>query len=118
MDDDGGAGVDYTTIQAAVDAASEGDTIEVRSGVYVENVIVYKRFTLIGEGVDVVTVRAASSHVFDVTADWVNITGFKVDRGAWGWEGRDLSVGGCGSLQYLMQQCIGQRTRHLSIVFQ
>ena len=29
VDDDGGAGVDYTTIQAAVDAASPGDTIEV-----------------------------------------------------------------------------------------
>lgn len=35
VDDDGGAGVDYTTIQAAADAASAGDTIEVRGGSYV-----------------------------------------------------------------------------------
>jgi len=36
VDDSGGA--DYTTIQAAVDAESERDTIEVQSGTYVENV--------------------------------------------------------------------------------
>ncbi len=57
----GGAGVDHTTIQAAVDAASAGDTIEVRSGTHDENVDVGKRLTLIGEGADVVTVRATSS---------------------------------------------------------
>jgi len=32
VDDSGGAGVDYMTIHAAVDAAGESDTIEVRSG--------------------------------------------------------------------------------------
>ena len=80
VDDDGGAGVDFTTIQAAVDAASAGDTIEVRGGMYVENVDVNKELTLIGEGADVVTVQAvdASDHVFDVTVDYVNISGFTV----------------------------------------
>jgi len=36
VDDDGGA--DFASIQAAVDAAGEGDTIEVQGGTYVENV--------------------------------------------------------------------------------
>lgn len=63
MDDCGGAGVDYTTIQAAVDAASDGDTIEVRGGTYIENVDVDKRLALIGEGMDVVTVRAAAGRI-------------------------------------------------------
>jgi len=65
-------------IAAAMDAASAGDTIEVRSGMYVENVDVYKQLTLIGEGADVVTVQAADAgnHVFNVTADYVNISGF------------------------------------------
>ncbi|NQE45677.1 hypothetical protein C5S31_06635 [ANME-1 cluster archaeon GoMg2] len=79
VDDDGPA--DYNTIQAAVDAASAGDTIEVRSGTYVENVDVDKRLTLEGDGADVVTVQAAdtSDHVFNVTADWVNISGFTMN---------------------------------------
>jgi len=77
VDDSGGA--DFTSIQAAVDAADDGDTIEVRSGTYVENVDVGKRITLRGEGASVVTVQAANSndHVFDVTADWVNISWVK-----------------------------------------
>jgi len=80
VDDDGGAGVNYTTIQDAVNASSAGDTIEVRSGTYVENVDVNKRLTLIGDGADVVTVCAedGSDHVFKVTADYVNISVFTV----------------------------------------
>jgi hypothetical protein len=46
VDDDGGAGVDYMTIQAAVNAAAAGDTIEVRSGMYAENVDMGKRLML------------------------------------------------------------------------
>jgi parallel beta-helix repeat protein len=40
----------YATIQAAIDAASEGDTVYVRAGVYVENVILNKSgVLLVGE---------------------------------------------------------------------
>jgi parallel beta-helix repeat protein len=69
-----------TPIQAAVNAAAAGETICVRAGSYTENVGVNKRVTLAGEGVDVVTVTAASTsdHVFKVTADYVNISGFNV----------------------------------------
>ena len=69
-----------TPIQDAVDGAGEGDSIYVHAGTYIENVNVDKRLTLIGEGADVVTVRAADAgdHVFEVTADWVNISGFTV----------------------------------------
>ncbi|CAD7772027.1 Periplasmic copper-binding protein (NosD) [Candidatus Methanoperedenaceae archaeon GB50] len=71
------------SIQTAIDNASDGDTIYVHPGTYVENVDVNKRITLIGDGADVVTVRAANEkdHVFEVTADLVNISGFMV-RGA------------------------------------
>ncbi len=50
------------------------------AGTYVENVDVNKWVTMIGDGADVVTVRAADvvDHVFEVTADWVNISGFMV----------------------------------------
>jgi len=76
VDDSGGA--NFTSIQTAINAAEPGDTIYVHAGMYVENVNVSKRISLVGEGVDVVTVRAAdtSDHVFKVTADQVNISEF------------------------------------------
>jgi len=59
-----GAGAEWDvypgdSIQDAIDGAEEGDTIYVHAGTYVENVDVDKRITLIGDGADVVTVRAA-----------------------------------------------------------
>ena len=65
-------------IQDAIDGAGEGDTVYVHAGTYTENVIVNKRLSLVGDGADVVTVKAWSSRydVFKVTAGWVNISGF------------------------------------------
>jgi parallel beta-helix repeat protein len=77
----------YTTIQSAVTAANPFDTIIVRDGTYTENIDVT---------VDNVTIRSENGsancfvnasdqndHVFSVTADWVNISGFTV-QGATG----------------------------------
>lgn len=69
------------SIQEAVDDASDGDTIYVHTGTYIENVDVYKpNITLIGDGRDVVTVQAVDSedHTFHLTADGITITGFTV----------------------------------------
>jgi parallel beta-helix repeat protein len=69
------------SIQDAINASYQGDTIYVHAGTYVENVAVGKeRLTLIGDSADMVTVRAADAedHVFEVTASWVNINGFSV----------------------------------------
>ena len=75
-----GFGQAHSTIQSAVDAASEGDTIIVHAGSYTENVNINEQLTLQGEDADVVTVTAAVSndHVFEVTADSVSISGFTV----------------------------------------
>ena len=72
---------DYVTIQAAVNAASPGDTLIVRDGTYTENINVSKRLTIKSEnGADKTIVQAAYScdHVFEVTADFVAISGFTV----------------------------------------
>jgi hypothetical protein len=46
---------DFMTIQAAVDAATDGDVILIRAGTYVEDVIVLgKGVALVGSGPDVV----------------------------------------------------------------
>ncbi len=84
-----------TPIQTAIDGAGEGDTIYVHAGTYVENVNVYKQLTLEGDGADVVTVRAESrnDHVFEVTADYVNISGFNA-TGATGHENAGIYLNG------------------------
>jgi len=63
------------SIQAAINDAAAGDTIQVTSGTYHENVVVNKTLTLQGDGA---TVKALthSEHAFSVTADHVNISGF------------------------------------------
>jgi|GEM_PF-1341214 len=72
----------FGTIQAAVDAASDGATIVVYPGTHVENVDVYKQLTIksySGNPLDTV-IRASSSgdHVFYVNANNVKISGFTI----------------------------------------
>ncbi|MDD3421575.1 MAG: NosD domain-containing protein, partial [Methanocellales archaeon] len=72
---------DYSTIQAAIDNASDGDTIIVRDGTYTENIVVDKRLTIESQnGSDFTLVQDQSpyDHVFNVTADYVNISGFTI----------------------------------------
>ena len=73
---------DYSTIQAAVDAASPGDTILVASGNYTENIDVSTaNLTIQSEnGANSTIVQAANTtdHVFEVTADYVNLSGFAI----------------------------------------
>lgn len=72
------SGCDYTTIQAAVTAASSYDTIEVQAGTYSENVdIATAGLTIKGAGRDVVNVLSSDT-VFIVSASYVNITGMNI----------------------------------------
>jgi parallel beta-helix repeat protein len=68
-------------IQAAVDNATAGDSVFVWNGSYTDSVdVCTAHLTLEGEGADVVTVSAKRGwdQVFEVTADYVRISGFKV----------------------------------------
>jgi len=79
--DDGALNVSTTPIQTAVDNATAGETICVKAGNYTESVdIETAHLTILGEGADVVTVTAADSgdNIFEVTVNYVNISGFNV----------------------------------------
>jgi parallel beta-helix repeat protein len=79
--DTGGNG-NYTAIQAAIDAASVGDTIRVWAGTYKENLIINKTVTIIGNGTTNTTIDGGGSgDVVQITTDWVNISGFKITNG-------------------------------------
>jgi len=74
----------YTSIQAAIDAASPGDTVFVYDdgAPYLENVIVDKSINLTGENRETTIVDGGGlGDVVRVAADWVNITGFTITDG-------------------------------------
>lgn len=77
----GGSG-NYTTIQKAIDAASNGDTVYVNAGTYQENVYINKSISLIGASSSNTTIDGMDvKDVIWVSADWVNISGFTIKNG-------------------------------------
>ena len=79
VDDDGTA--DYSTIQAAIDNASAGDTILVKRGIYYENVLVNKTINLTGEDKDTTIIDGGESwSVLRIRSDWVNVTEFTIQN--------------------------------------
>lgn len=81
VDDDGPA--DSHTIQEAVNAASEGDTISVYSGTYLELVLVNKTVSLVGTNRTTTVIGGHGDDTWGIIieADHVNITGFSITGG-------------------------------------
>jgi len=79
VDDDGPA--DFKTIQGAINAASDGDTIFVSSGTYCENIVVNKSVSLIGENRDTTIIDGMQEDdVLSITKNNVHITNFTIMR--------------------------------------
>lgn len=92
---------DYPTIQAAVDAASAGDTVFVKTGNYtltgeITGLTIDKSISLIGENKDnTILVQLPYKYNYDaiaISADNVTFSGFTVKEGTW----RDITVGASG----------------------
>ncbi len=81
VNETGGGGA-FTSIQDAINAGNDGDTIFVYNGTYIENILVNKTINLTGKGWDETTIDGGwSGGVIRVTSDWVNITGFTITNG-------------------------------------
>lgn len=92
----GGAGADHASIQAAVDAASEGATILVQAGRYAETVEIAKPLTLRAEGAVVVDAGRRGSAIV-ISADGVTVEGIEVRSGSSdGWDA-GLLISGDGN---------------------
>jgi parallel beta-helix repeat protein len=72
---------DFSTIQEAINNATEGSTILVRAGTYYEHVVVNKTVTLVGEDVSTTIVDGNNTgHVISIISDNVTVTGFTIQR--------------------------------------
>jgi nitrous oxidase accessory protein len=81
---------DYPTIKSAITNANDGDTIFVKKGVYVENPVVNKSVSLVGEDRDSTVIDVTTG--LKVERDNVTITGFTIYDG---WHGITVSANCC-----------------------
>ncbi len=82
---------DWPTIQEAINVADPGDTIHVMGGPYYEHVVVNKSLSLITESEAVID-GSGTGTVVNITASFVNITGFTIQNGGSNWTQRDSGV--------------------------
>ncbi len=70
---------DYPTIQEAINYANSGDRIEVKSGIYYENIIVNKSLSIVGINKDTTIIDGNDEdNVIFISADNVEISGFTI----------------------------------------
>ena len=75
----GGAGAQFQSVQAAIDAANAGDTVQVGAGAYTGNVTLHKQIALEGIGRPVLRGEGVGS-VLTVLADGCTIRGFIIEH--------------------------------------
>lgn len=73
----------YTSIQDAINDASDGDIIFVYSGIYNESIILDKAINLIGEHREKTIIHAIEGYGVNITGSGININNFTITNGSW-----------------------------------
>jgi parallel beta-helix repeat protein len=77
----GGVGPgNYTTIQNAIDSATNGDTIFVMSGTYTENLYIEKSLTLVGESKPVINGKDSLKSTIEIMSNGTTISNFIIQN--------------------------------------
>jgi parallel beta-helix repeat protein len=70
---------DYTSIQAAINNANTGDTVQVYPGYYYEVITIYTKINLVGSGIGTTFITSDYSNwVICIFADGVTVNGFEI----------------------------------------
>ncbi|MDD5778037.1 MAG: pectinesterase family protein [Candidatus Thermoplasmatota archaeon] len=101
----GTGGADFTSIQAAIDNASAGDTIVVQAGVYRESLVVAKALNLTGDGASSTIVDGGQQgHVIAIRASGVLVSGLTFRNSSQTWrhaglliQGNHTRISGCNA---------------------
>jgi parallel beta-helix repeat protein len=89
---DKAGGGNHTTIQAAINAANNGDTIYVWAGTYNENIFVNKRVSIIGNGSSFSIISGSPiSDTVKISVDNVNISGLTIKKSSRSDDGIEMS---------------------------
>ncbi len=75
---------DYSTIQGAINAAGDGDTVFVKRGIYNETLVLNKTISLIGEDREdtIIDAQRSRSEVIAVEGDYITVSNFTLGNTA------------------------------------
>ena len=79
-------GEGFATIQEAVDAANQGDTIMVSEGIYHESLVIDRTLTLVGENRNTTIIESSDLGAWtgvSIKADNVSLSGFTIRNSRW-----------------------------------
>jgi len=90
----GGTGAgNYSTIQSAIDTASDYDTVFVYNGTYYENLVINKTINLIGEDKNTTVIDGgANGDVVYVSADGIEIRRFTIQNSGGSWSDASIQI--------------------------